>query len=149
MKKTILIATAAIALMMTSCASIEKTSPIMSLKGNTINTYVAADLDYANAKKVEATVNYETILGIATIHNGKKTLSSSNRYRGLKKEEQQALYRAKELSGKDIILDPQFEIEKHSWFFGAHKTKTVKVTGWGVDIKGLKDDPHAVLNSEK
>ncbi len=149
MKKTTLIATAAIALMMTSCASIEKSSPMMSLTGNSINTYVAAELDYANATKVEATVNYESFFGCSTIHNGNKTLYPSNRYRGLSKDEMQALYRAKELSGKDIILDPQFEVEKHSWFFGVHKKRTVKVTGWGVDIKGLKDDPHAVLNAAK
>ena len=68
------------------CATYQKTAPVMGVQSNNINTYVAADLDYANAKKVEATINTKTALWIIPlIKNGKKTFKSSNRYSGLSK----------------------------------------------------------------
>lgn len=128
-------------LMFTSCASYQKTAPVMGVGDNVIATYVAADLDYANAKKVEGTVETKTLFGFIQLNkNGNKTLKSSNRYRGLGKREAQALYRAKESSNVDIILEPEFDKEKHSYFFGLYKTSVTKVTGWGVNIKGIKED---------
>ena len=119
----------------------------MSLGNNNINTYVEADLDYANAKKVEGIVNTATLFGfIALERNGNKLLKSANRYKGLSKRESQALYRAKENSQVDVILEPEFESEKHSWFFGAYKTSVTKVKGWGVNIKGIKEDKRGVPN---
>ncbi len=114
----------------------------MSL-GSSLNTYVEADIDYSSAKKVEATVNTRTLLGIIQLErNGNKTLRSANRYKGLTKRQSQALYRAKENSGFDIILEPEFESEKHCWFFGAYRTSKTKVKGWGVNVKGIKEDTH-------
>lgn len=134
----------------TSCASYTKEAPIMGIGGNSINTYVAADLDYANAKKVEATVNTRTVLGFIQLErNGNKTMKNTNRYKGLTKSERQALYRAKENSNFDIILDPEFEKETHSWFFGAYRTSTTKVKGWGIDIKGIKEDSHGATNADR
>lgn len=134
-------ASAFVAVLMTSCASYEKSAAVLSVQGNSINTYVAADLDYDGAKKVEGIVETKTVLGfIQLVRNGNKTLSLSNRYRGLNKMEKQALYRAKENSDVDIILEPEFETEKHSWFFGLYKTKRIVVKGWGVNIKGIKED---------
>ena len=131
----------------TSCAVYQKEAAIMSLGNNNINTYVEADLDYANAKKVEGTVNTATLFGfIALERNGNKLLKSANRYKGLSKRESQALYRAKESSQVDVILEPEFESEKHSWFFGAYKTSVTKVKGWGVNIKGIKEDKRGVPN---
>ncbi len=128
-------------MLLASCASYQKTAPVMGVQSNNINTYVAADLDYANAKKVEAAVTSKTVLGfIQLVKNGNKTLKSSNRYNRLTKSESQALYRAKENSGVDIILEPEFEKEKHSWFFGIYKTSTTKVKGWGINVKGIKED---------
>ena len=49
---------------------------------------------------------------------------------------------AKENSGVDIILEPEFESERHSWFFGAYRTSKTKVKGWGVNVKGIKEDKH-------
>ncbi len=130
-----------------SCASYEKQAAVMGIGGTNINTYVEADLDYANAKKVQASVNTATLLGFIQLErNGNKTLKSANRYRGLNKREAQALYRAKENADVDIILEPEFETEKHSWFFGAYKTSSTKVKGWGVNIKGIKQDSHATPN---
>lgn len=115
----------------------------MGIGGNSINTYVAADLDYANAKKVQASVNTATLLGFIQLErNGNKLLKNVNRYKGLTKAERQALYRAKENADVDIILDPEFESEKHSWFFGLYKKTSTKVKGWGVNIKGIKEDQH-------
>lgn len=119
----------------------------MSLGNNNINTYVEADLDYANAKKVQASVNTATLFGFIQLErNGNKTLKSANRYKGLTKREAQALYRAKENSGVDIILEPEFETEKHRWFFGAYRTSSTKVKGWGVNIKGIQKDQHGIPN---
>lgn len=119
----------------------------MGLNSGRINTYVEADLDYANAKKVEGAVNTSTLFGFIELKkNGNKLLKSSNRYKGLTKRESQALYRAKESSQVDVILEPEFESEKHSWFFGAYKETSTKVTGWGVNMKGIKEDKHGIVN---
>lgn len=138
------------AILLASCASYQKTAPIMSVQSNNINTYVAADLDYENAKKVEATIKTKTALWIIPlIKNGNKTIKSSNRYNSLSKTESQALYLAKEKSGADIILEPEFEKERHSWFFGIYRTTTTKVKGWGVNVKGIKEDVnHGVANTQ-
>lgn len=130
-----------------SCAMYQKEAAIMSLGNNNINTYVEADLDYANAKKVQASVNTATLFGFIQLkRNGNKTLKSANRYKGLSKPEGQALYRAKENADVDVILEPEFEKEKHSWFFGAYRTTLTKVKGWGVNIKGIKRDQHGIPN---
>lgn len=122
-----------------SCASYRTTAPLQAISSNEISTYAEADIDYASAKKVSATIETSHIFGIPTISNGNKTLKSSNRYGGLSKREAQALYKAKKDSGFDMILDPEFEVEKHSWFFGAVRNSKTTVTGWGVKIKGIKD----------
>lgn len=129
-------------LSVSSCASYQNEAAIMSL-GNNLNTYVEADIDYASAKKVEATVNTATLLGFIQLErNGNKTLRSANRYKGLTKRQSQALYRAKQNSGVDIILEPEFESEKHSWLFGVYRTSKTKVKGWGVNVRGIKEDKH-------
>ncbi len=137
------------AMLLASCASYQKTAPIMGVQSNNINTYVAADLDYANAKKVGATLNTQTVLWvIPLVKNGNKTFKSSNRYNNLSKSESQALYLAKQNSGADIILEPEFETEKHSWFFGIFKKSSVKVTGWGINVKGIKEDSNRLPNAQ-
>ena len=123
---------------------------MMGLHSNNVNTYVAADLDYANAKKVEATVQKKTLFWIIPlIKNGDKTLMTSNRYASFNKTERQALYRAKKDAGVDIILDPEFEKESHSWFLGIFKKKTVKVKGWGINVKGFKEDENHIINGQR
>lgn len=148
MKKFSYLIAACITVLLSSCAAYQKTAPIMGVTSNNINTYVSADLDYKNAKKVEATVETQTVLGfIQLTRNGNKTLKSANRYKGIDKREAQALYRAKVNSGVDIILEPEFEKEKHSYFFGLYKTTVTTVKGWGINIKGIKEDPHGVVNA--
>ena len=142
--KTI-VATAFIKVGFASCASYTTDAPLMSISGNAINTYVEADLDYKGAKKVSAEVERKTLFGFISLsRNGNKTLNNSNRYKGLTKAEKQALYRAKINNDVDIIVEPEFETEKHSWFFGAYKTSKVSVKGWGVNMKGIKEDTHNV-----
>ena len=137
-------------LLLGSCASYQSTAPLMGVHSNNVNTYVAADLDYANAKKVEATVEKKTVLWfIPLIKNGNKTLKSSNRYTSLSKTESQALYRAKNEAGVDMILDPEFETETHSWFFGIFKKASVKVKGWGINVKGIKEDENHLENGQR
>jgi len=122
----------------------------MGFGGNSINTYVSADLDYANAKKVQASVNTRTLFGFIQLErNGCKLIKSVNRYRGLSKAERQALYRAKENADVDIILDPEFESEKHSWLFGLYRTSSTKVKGWGINVKGIKEDVHGYPNADR
>lgn len=136
-----------LAAILASCASYQKEAAIMSLSNNCINTYVEADLDYANAKKLQASVNTTTLFGIFQLErNGNKRLKSANRYKGLSKRESQALYRAKENADVDVILEPEFEIEKHSWFFGAYRKTSTTVKGWGVNMKGIQKDEHGIPN---
>ena len=132
---------------LTSCATYQKEAALMSIGSNKINTYVEADLDYAGAKKVQGSVNTATLFGFIQLkRNGNKLLKSINRYKGLTKPESQALYRAKESTNVDVILEPEFEKETHSWFFGAYRTTSTKVEGWGVNIKGIKEDQHGIPN---
>ena len=128
-------------LLMASCATYEKTGPIMGVQSNNVNTYVAADFDYANAKRVEGSVTKKTLFGfIPLVKNGKRYYSASNHYRGLSATEQQALYRAKEAGNVDVIMEPYFEKENHCYFFGLFTKQMVKVSAWGLNYKGLKED---------
>lgn len=142
-----LLAAGVAALALSSCASYTADAPIMGISSNSINTYVAADLDYKGAKQISAEVETKILFGIFRLsRNGNKQLTNQNRYKGLSKLERQALYRAKMNSDMDIILEPEFISEKHSWFFGAYKTRKVSVKGWGVNMKGIKEDSHGVSN---
>jgi len=124
---------------MQSCASYTNSAAVKTMSP-TLITNVEADIDYASQKKVNATVESKKLFGfISLTRNGNKLMYSSNNYRGLSKAERQALYRAKENSGADLIIEPEFTTEKHSWFFGAYKTQKVSVNGWGVKMKGIKD----------
>lgn len=141
MKKSIILIESLVLILTASCASYNKTTPMLGVNSNNINTYVAADLDYQNAQKVEGTVEYEKLLWIIPLkRNGNKTVSSSNRYKGLSNLESKALYKALENSKADIIVEPQFEKEHHSWFFGIYQKGSAKAKGWGVKINGLKED---------
>ena len=138
------IAAAFVALGFSSCAHYTMDAPVMGIANNSINTYVAADLDYKGAKKISAEVESKKLFGfISLVRNGDKQLTNSNRYKGLSKPERQALYRAKTNNNVDIIMEPEFTTEKHSWFFGLYKTRKVSVTGWGVNMKGIKEDTKA------
>lgn len=151
MKKFYLFVTAVIAAFyMTSCARYTVDAPLMGISNNSINTYVAADLDYSSAKPVSAEIESQTLFGfISLTHNGNKQLTNTNRYKGLTKPERQALYKAKTNSNVDIILEPEFTVEKHSWFLGAYKTRKVSVKGWGVNMIGIKEDQRGIPNSAK
>lgn len=145
MKKVLALSAFALTLLLTGCATYSSTSPVMSMRGNSINTYVKADIDYESAQRVEATIDTKTLFGFIELkRNGNKTLSASNRYRGLSKREKQALYKAKNESQCDIILEPEFEKESHKWFFGLYKTSKTKVKGWGVKLKGISEDTKMV-----
>lgn len=144
--KTLLVA-GVIALGFSSCAHYTTEAPVMGISSNTINTYVAADLDYKGAKVVSADVESKTLFGFISLsRNGDKQLTNTNRYKGLSKPERQALYKAKVNNNVDIIMEPEFTVEKHSWFFGAYKTRKVNMKGWGVNMKGIKEDQHGVMN---
>lgn len=144
-----LLATGILAMSFASCAHYTVDGPVMGISSNSINTYVAADLDYKGAKQVSADVESNTLFGFINLtRNGDKQLTNSNRYKGLSKAERQALYRAKVNNNVDIIMEPEFTVEKHSWFFGAYKTRKVSVKGWGVNMKGIKEDPHGMRNGE-
>lgn len=139
MKRTNVFMIACAAVLLSSCASYQQTAPVMGIGGNSINTHVAAELDYKNVKKVEGTVETQTLFGFNLIRNGNKTLKNNNRYKGLNKRESQALYKAKTEADVDIILEPEFVTEKHSWFLGIYKTSKTKVKGWGINIKRFRE----------
>ncbi len=143
-----LLAAGVMAMTFASCAHYTVDGPVMGISSNSINTYVAADLDYKGAKQVSANVESKTLFGFISLsRNGDKQLTNTNRYRGLSKPERQALYRAKTNNNVDIILEPEFTVEKHSWFFGAYKTHNVSVKGWGVNMKGIKEDTNGNRNT--
>lgn len=144
--KSLLVAGVA-AVALTSCAHYSVDAPVMGISSNSVNTYVAAELDYNGAKRISADVESKKLLGIINLsRNGDRQLTNTNRYKGLGKPERQALYRAKVNNNIDIILEPEFSVEKHSWLFGAYKTRKVSVKGWGVNIKGIKEDTHGNTN---
>jgi len=140
MKKTLLGFAVAIAIIsFSSCASYTTTAPMQRISDNAISTYAEADIDYSSAKRVTATIETGSVFGIATVTNANKQLKSSNHYGHLTKREAQALYKAKKENDVDLILDPEFESEKHRFFFGAIRNGKTTVTGWGVKVKGIKD----------
>lgn len=140
MKKILVsLAFAAAVMAMQSCASYTNSAAVKTMSP-TLITNVEADIDYASQKKVSATVESQKLFGFISLsRNGNKLMYSSNNYRGLTKAERQALYRAKENSGADLIIEPEFTTESHSYCLGLYKTKKVTVNGWGVKMKGIKN----------
>lgn len=125
---------------MASCSSTKQTSPVMAIGGNNIITSVKADLDYDHAKKIKGSATTHRVLWIFShTPGGSKKIKSNNRYKGLNGAESTALYRAKNTSEVDIILEPEFETETKSYFFGIYKKTVVNMSGWGTNIKGFKD----------
>lgn len=125
-------------LTLSSCAYYSQTAPISGLDPNGIKVNVVADLDMENAKTVTATVKTKKLFGfINLVHNERKNIRSP-RYRGFSEAEGLALYRAKNEADVDVILEPEFESEKHSWFLGIYKTRTTTLRGLGVNIKGYQ-----------
>lgn len=133
-------------LTLTSCTSVKQTAPVMAIAGNNITTDVKANIDYENVKKIKGSATTNRILWIFNhTVNGNKKLSANNRYKGLSNAESIALYRAKSAADADIVLEPQFETETKSYFFGIFKKTHVNVTGWGANIKSF--EPSIIQNS--
>ena len=135
-KKTVILSSV---IALASCASYRQTAPLIGYDNNHIGINVNADLDLEHAKKINATNETKHFLGIPLVRNGHKTLKSSTFYKGLSERERQALYKAKTEANVDIILAPEFTAEKHCWLFGAFRKSSTTVTGWGVNVKGLKE----------
>lgn len=120
----------------------------MAIGGNNIVTNVKADLDYQGAKKINGQATSTRVLWIFShTPNGNKQLKSSNKYKGLNKTENVALYRAKKSADVDIVLEPEFETEVKSFFFGIFKKTKVTMTGWGINIKNFKEGTPAEQNT--
>lgn len=135
-----LFAAALVLVAATSCTSTKQTAPVMAIGGNNIVTNVKADLDYKGAKKINGTATTHRVLWIfSNTSNGNKQLKSNNKYKGLNKTESVALYRAKTAADVDIVLEPEFETTTSTYFLGIYKKTNVKMTGWGVNIKGFSD----------
>ncbi len=131
---------AAIIFLASSCTSVRQTAPVMAIGGNSITTNVKADIDYAGVKKIQGNATTHRVLWIfGWTSNGNKSLKANNRYKGLKGGESVALYRAKTAADCDLVLEPEFETESKSYFFGIYKRTKVKATGWGANIKGFRD----------
>ena len=124
----------------------------MAIGGNNIVTNVKADIDYAGITRIQGDASSTRILWIFShTPNGNKRFSSNYRYRGLSTTENVALYRAKQSADVDLVLEPQFETEVRSYFFGIYKKTKVRVKGWGANIKGFKEGelPNGVVNFRK
>ncbi|MDD6889689.1 MAG: hypothetical protein PUD39_05465 [Bacteroidales bacterium] len=133
---------------MASCSSVKQTAPVMAIGGNNITTNVKADIDYDGIKKIQGTASSTRILWIFKhTPNGGKEIKANNRYRGLSSTENVALFRAKQSADVDLILEPQFETQSKSYFFGIYKKTVVKATGWGANIKGFVEGPAMNTNT--
>lgn len=133
--------------LVTSCASYTKSGPVLGVQSNSINTYVTADLDYDNAKRISGEAVSKKLFFFIPLNKVKnRYYTASNRYRGLGELEQQALYQAKSDNNVDIILEPNFEKETHCYFFGLYTTAKVTVNAWGANYLGLKEDLHGIPN---
>ena len=123
-----------------SCTSVKSTTPIMAVGSNNVITNVKAELDYDGIKKINGEAVTHRILWIfGHTPGGNKQISSNNKYKGLNKAERTALYRAKNAADVDMILEPEFETETKSYFFGIYKKTKVKAKELGANIKGFKD----------
>lgn len=124
----------------TGCTSVRQTAPVMAIGGNNIISNVKADIDYKNVEKITGdAVNHRVLWIFNHTPNGNKQLKANNKYKGLNKCESVALYRAKAGANVDMVLEPQFETETNSYFFGIYKKTQVHMTGWGANIKGFSD----------
>lgn len=126
-------------LLLSSCATYQQSSQILKSKKNRVTIDVEANLDLQHMKKVSAEVEQKVVFWfIPLIFNRDKALYSSNESQYYNEYERMALYRAKSDANVDIVLLPEFEVEKHSWFLGFYRTYQVKLTGWGTNIKSFE-----------
>lgn len=134
-----------------SCTTVQQSTPVMAIAGNNISTNVKADIDYKSVKKVQGEATTNRILWIFKhTPGGNNTIKTSNQFKGLNNAEKVALYRAKKSADIDMILQPEFETYTKSYFFGIFKKSVVKATGWGVNIKGFSEgqNPNTVERFE-
>ncbi len=138
MKKLAVVSAFAVAVMLTSCASYTQTGSVVESDID-VESNVEMVLDLQNAKKVSATVKRNTVFGFSTTDY--KTVlddGTSALFGGKAKIKKQALAKAKIESNVDVILEPEYTTESHSYFFGLIKNKICTVKGYGVNIKGFK-----------
>lgn len=146
--KLFVIALVATILGLTSCSSVKQTAPVMALAGNSINTHIKADIDFEHIKRIKGGATTTRVLWIFNhTTNGNKKLTANNKYKGLSEGESIALYRAKTAADVDVVLEPQFDVETKSYFFGIYKRTKVNVVGWGANIKGFSEDPSSITNT--
>ena len=138
MKKINFVLMGIAAFAMTSCAFYNQTAPLVGINPDGVETNLVADLDMANAKTITASVKTKTLFGfIPLVKNGQKVIKSP-RYGHLTKSEGLALYKAKSEAGVDVIIDPEFESERHSYFFGAFRTTFTVLRGYGAKVKSYR-----------
>ena len=111
MKKTILTASVAVALLMTSCSTTNHSYRATKINGNNvISNSTIVDSDVNLDKKVETTSSKRNSVGEAV---------------------DEAYYKAITENEVDFVVDPIFEVktsDKILWFGGK---STAKLTGWG------------------
>ena len=116
-----------------SCASYRTSAPIVGYDSYGIRADVQAELDPASLKDVSVTMKKNYIFWIIPMNFSKdKTLLSANHYPIASNPfsligdlQGKALYKAKINNSADLILNPEFEIERHSWFLGFLRKNSV------------------------
>lgn len=140
MKKLTFVSAFALAAMFTGCASYHQTGDVVN-SDIVIKSHVNMVLDLENAKPVSATVKRNTAFGISstnyrtTLDDGTSAVFGS----GMSKLKKRALAKAKIEGNVDVILEPEYTTESHSYFFGLFKKKICTVKGYGVNVKGFKE----------
>ncbi len=130
---------------LSSCAVYRDTTPIVGYNSYGIKADVTAELDPTSIKDVTITMKRNYILWFIPLQRNKnKILLSSNHYpigrpySSIGELQGMALYKAKVNNNADLILDPQFEIEHHSYFFGFYRKNEVRLNAKTVNVKEIK-----------
>lgn len=140
MKALKILMMAGLVVLATGCKSIRQTGAVMEYGDEPVRTYVKANLDVDNVTPVEGKVNFAWVFGIRTKGGGGTFTGhklQSNKY---SKAESRVLYDVMSKSGADVILNPKFYEEKHSWCFGLYRTKIIKVKGYAAKIKNFENE---------
>ena len=122
------------------CKSVRQTGAVFEYGNEPVRTYVKANLDLENATPVEGKVDFAYFLGIRTKGGGGTFTGKQLNSHKYSTAESRVLYNVMSQSGADVILNPKFYEEKHSWCFGLYRTKTIKVKGYATKIKNFEND---------
>lgn len=136
---------AAVVLFMASCSSYTKTGVVSPLVGTTVNAEsLKADIDF-NQQKITGESKLTYLFGFIKLSGGNKlyedgtTKSVKLPFVGSKmsRAKKAAMYDALDGTDYDLVANPQYKNEVHSYLFGLIKNYKSTVNGYGGKIKKI------------